>query len=477
MATEVWYRDPFSWIRDAEAEGIDRYLLSKSELAHRKMDPIAYMRQQFAHSTIRPEFMVSGREGAALYDIFSHVDQPKAFWPRWDMTLDPLDDLVGLLGSPVGLDQDICTDELTPTSLRPVFGQEHRVIIGNVPNQLLNVNKAFMRNVVSVCQEFPDAKIHINGSSTFSVVFGLGFASCDLQPRQMAMTQLRAPNGIAMNQNHPEEYARFTPWINLLGMTLADLKELRARIVYQIRAIEWAKKYYTSDLRVKSKYKPNLAEASVSEAAFRYQPARRVQFNNKLTVAKKSVGLKSAPGYEDTDYVLCNGCIFRTSCKLARDGFVCTAGGSKVEDLAKHFGTRSADRIIDGLGKLLELQATRVEVAAAEEQAEGETNPEVTRQINSLFANGVKLAKLIDPSLNGKGVEVNIGVGTGGNATVVASSDPRQMVAGAIRALEDAGVPRADITSDMITGLLTNMAHGSAREAIEAKVIEHEEKK
>ena len=145
--------------------------------------------------------------------------------------------------------------------------------------------------------------------------------------------------------------------------------------------------------------------------------------------------------------------------------------------LAGEFSTRNVDRIIGALGKIVEKQAERLERAAAAEEMSGETDPEVTKMYKTVFDQGTKLAKLIDPKLNGSAVNVNVGVN--GNAAVqVQASDPRQMVAAVVAELESAGIPRDQITSNMIKGMLASMSGDKTMQqaaqsvaAIEGKVV------
>lgn len=108
--------------------------------------------------------------------------------------------------------------------------------------------------------------------------------------------------------------------------------------------------------------------------------------------------------------------------------------------------------IIDGLGALMEVQTGRLQQGLHYEEIEGELDPEVTKIIGQLFANGVKLAKLVDPSL-AAGPRVQVNVGPGGAAAVSAGT-PQQLVAGIVRALEEKGVPRDKITPKMIEQVL-----------------------
>ena len=94
----------------------------------------------------------------------------------------------------------------------------------------------------------------------------------------------------------------------------------------------------------------------------------------------------------------------------------------------------------------------------------------MTKIINQVFTNGVKLAKLIDPTLNG-GPKVQINVGQGGAAAVQAAT-PNQVLGSIVRELERRGMPRDKITPDMVGNLLAEMGNaGQAPKAIEGEVL------
>lgn len=123
--------------------------------------------------------------------------------------------------------------------------------------------------------------------------------------------------------------------------------------------------------------------------------------------------------------------------------------------------------IIDGLGTLLAANTRRLEGGLREEEAFGERNPEVTKMMGQVFDHGIKLAKLIDPSLRGAAVQVNVGA-----QAQVAGANPQQLVAAAFRALEAQGFTREEITPDMVQNLLVSMSQPQALPAaVQSTVI------
>jgi hypothetical protein len=138
--------------------------------------------------------------------------------------------------------------------------------------------------------------------------------------------------------------------------------------------------------------------------------------------------------------------------------------------LARYFKTRDSDMIIDGLGELMSLGASRVESAMEEEEVMG-LDPQVTAMLNSLFTQGIQLAKLVDPSLRGPKVSVNVGVASGGQASID-TGNKNAIIAGVVRQFELEGISRDKITPEMIEGALAGMASPeSQRRAIKGQVI------
>lgn len=175
------------------------------------------------------------------------------------------------------------------------------------------------------------------------------------------------------------------------------------------------------------------------------------------------------------DKFQCNTCSLSASCKYFREGAVCSVPGAEPVELARLFQSRDAGLIIDGLGTLLAASTRRLERGMMEEDAIGDSNPEVTRQISQVFDQGIKLAKLVDPSLRA-GPSVQVNVGGSGNASQVAAANPQQMVAAVFRELKAQGIDEQDITPEMVQGVLENMAtHKQLPAAVQGEVISRQD--
>jgi hypothetical protein len=146
-----------------------------------------------------------------------------------------------------------------------------------------------------------------------------------------------------------------------------------------------------------------------------------------------------------------------------------------MSNLGKYFRTRDSGQIMDGLGELLARNAGRLETGMESEEAMGELDPEVSKVAAQVFDQAVKLAKLVDPSLNGAKVSVNVLNQNGGTTASVAQPlNSKELLAGAVRELERQGIKREDVTPGMIEAMLTNMVHQAQPQAIEGTVISKE---
>ena len=151
------------------------------------------------------------------------------------------------------------------------------------------------------------------------------------------------------------------------------------------------------------------------------------------------------------DKLLCDQCSLASQCRYYREGAVCSLPGSEVEKLTTHFKTRDSSVIIGGLQELMQLQGERLKVGMEEEEARGAVLANTSRVWRDMFDAGVKLAKLLDPKLNGMNGGGNvINVGTIEFSTAPAS----ERAAKAMEALELMGVPREMITNDMVEAVL-----------------------
>lgn len=353
-----------------------------------------------------------------------------------------------------------CHDTTVGADERPVWGQQHRVVITDIPSVASGPGRKFLTTLKTLQEDYPEAIIHVHGLYSFRAAFGMGFGAADVEPRTAAQKgKLHFPSG---KEERFERAIANPQWVTSLGFKPVDLSVPRIRCMYNIKSALWAGENYEKIFNFKTRPTP-ASEVDTTSPDAEYKP-----LTDNRTMTKN--GLKPAEG----DKFVCNTCSLANSCKHFREGAVCSLPDAEPRSLASMFSTRDSDTIIDGLGTLVAANTRRLERSMREEQAFGDVNPEVTKMLGQVFDQGTKLAKLIDPALRG-GTKVQVNVGQGGAASV-AVADPKQLVASAFRALEAQGIPRHEITSEMVKGLLTGMAHPeNAQRAIEGTVVAHRE--
>lgn len=165
---------------------------------------------------------------------------------------------------------------------------------------------------------------------------------------------------------------------------------------------------------------------------------------------------------------------------------MCTVPNSDGKQLADMFGSRDPERIIDALGELNARMAERaIDAMEGELPTEDRAlDPTVSTALSQVFANGVKLAKLIDPKLSGgsggSGTTVNIGITGSARQQVTATrtdeSQTRELAATVIAELEAEGHQRSQITEDMVREKLKEYVAAERprlpRGVVEGQVIE-----
>jgi hypothetical protein len=448
MATEVWYRNPSNFVREMVEVGVHQVAWDRGILVKKTIDPYRWAQLYFS-KTFPWRALLIGEQGAAELRDGHDQSSPFAVYPVWEYGQD-FDILEEIVEQPVGHDMEICADKSLPVDERPVFGQPHRVVIIGQPSASTGPGRRFLRQLSELQTENPDCIIHVHGLYGYRPAFGLGFRSVDIDPRTTAQKgKVILPPGKEMT--YEQAAAKAAQWITLLGMRPVDLKVPRNRCMYNIRSAEWAGQHYNEN--IKFRVKGDSADTPTLAADPKPQ-----------TVNATKVGSSTA---KVDDKFLCNTCSIQNECKYFRRGAVCSIPGSQPASLAKYFKTRDSDMIIEGLGTLLAAQSRRLEQGMEEEDQFGELDPEVTKILNSLFTNGVKLAKLVNPSLNG-GPKVGVFVNAGNGARAVAATDPQSLTARAVAALEAQGIARDKITPEMIMGLLDPDAEAQQNAAISA---------
>ena len=433
--TRVWFRNPRNYMREVINAGAMHIAWDIGTLIKYRIDP-----EQFANLYYGAgqewRGLVIANEGAMEIRAGRGMNDPIANYPVWSFEED-ISILEHLIANPVAEDLEIVNDPLLPKNRRPRPDQDHVVVIIDLPNASSNITRKFLRSLKELQEEWPDCIIHIHGMYAWKALFGLGFKSIDWEGRS------DSANGIVIlptgKQIKEDKAILHSQWITLLGMKAVELKAPELRCTYNIRAAMWAGENYLRAVRFRTTGRDNPDITSPS-ASMEIQQVKAY-----------AAGLPTKPG----DKFFCDTCSLADKCKYYREGSVCTLPTSETNDLARMFGSRDADQIIDALGVLVRTNTRRLEEGIKQEEEDG-LDPKVGRLLDEIFAQGTKLAKLVDPARFSPGkVQVNV---QGGQTQIITSS-PSELVATVVRQLEDQGFSRHEITQDMIGAALENLAN------------------
>lgn len=125
-----------------------------------------------------------------------------------------------------------------------------------------------------------------------------------------------------------------------------------------------------------------------------------------------------------------------------------------MNELSVYFKTRDVGTVLEGLGEMMAVGADRLQRGLEVEQELAEIDPEVTKIYDSLFDKGVKLAKLLDPSLARPNVGVVVNNQGGQTGILNTGPTPKVLVANIVRELEAQGIPREHITPEIVSRVL-----------------------
>lgn len=434
--TELWVRNPHNYIRELmEVPDVRNIAWDRGMLVSRGIDPHKFSLVHFGN---QPGWksMAIGEQGAALVDFEHNMTNPLAVYPVWDYDQDDLDLLEELMRQPVGHNQALCSSPTMAADERPVYGQKHMIVLINLPDMGRNTSKALLRNIKELKEDNADTGVtlHVHGLYSFPGMFGHRMGSADYEPRSLAQKgRIILPPGKMIKFERAREVNH---WIELLGMTPAELKVPRNRCIYNIKAAKWASENFVKDVKFKTTGKVSLN-----------METREVETPD-VSRTKVLVGKIDK---QEGDMITCNSCSLNLNCKYYREDAVCSMPDSESSALVAAFKSRDAGQIIDALGTVVGAQAQRLERGVELEEDFGEVDPHVTKMMNDLFKNGMALAKLIDPSLTKPQVVINNGVPAGPPKT------QQQVMGEVFRRIEASGVARGDITRDMVEAELTRM--------------------
>jgi hypothetical protein len=442
MEAEVWFRNFRRNIGVFVEEGVRNYVWHRGTTIKNSINPVAF-HQYHSPPGLPWRAMVVGVQGAIEYNESSTGPKDaKACYPVWHLG-DPIEDLEMFAEQNVAEIDSELNDESIDPFFRPRPGQEHRIVIINVPDQYSVLGRRVLSLISEVQKMNPQAILHLFEAGTYKSPLASGLGSFDFDVCIRArMGEVVLPMG---KRCHAKDFSAHKIWFDSLGVPLSSAKaELDDRIRFGIRSAHWAAKNWDSD--------------------------GLINIKSGLTDSKRK--FKRPVKAKVGDKIACDYCSLFDSCKMARDGGVCTLPEAETVDLANYFKTRDADKIIDGLGAVLSAQAQRAEAAIGWEQETEKLDPELTKVLKAMAEGGEKLAKLIDPSLSSPKIALQINQGSG--STAVVAPNMKVLMANAVKELENRGIPRSDITPDMVMMQLTGAKPdlSESNQILDAEVVE-----
>lgn len=427
MDTEVWFRNPDLYIKEVVECAVPRIAFDRGYAIKKRIDPIAFA-DLYYPASIDYRVLLIGVQGCAEYTRGDTIEKPTAVYPTWDYTEDNLTMLEELIANPVGENEDICRDSSVAPDERPVFGQEHRIVVVNLPISGSGPGRRILRQISELQAEYPECKIHIHGLYGFRSAFSHGFGAVDIEARTTAAKgKVILPNGKEMRH---EMTITQTQWVRLLGFSPVDLETPRMRCMFIIKSALWAGENFTKNVAFRTR-------GDMGDPAAPLLPATTKDFRSRRVATRSG------------DKFHCDSCSLAASCKYYREGSVCNLPDAETSTLVRMFKSRDAEQIVDGLSSVLGTQAERLEYGLALEEVEGELSGEVTKIAHGLLTHGSKLARMLNPDLAGR---PQVGVFVSGQATV--TQNPKGLVGGIVAQLVAAGVPRDRITEEMVINLL-----------------------
>lgn len=435
MATEVWVRNPAAVIREATEAGMRHFIWDGGFLARRGLDPIEYIDANWHNMTGTHRTIVLGDGAAHEYSNKGELWHPNAVYPQWRYGED-LDKLEKFVLDPVVNRPDDLSwqDNLWMPEMRPVEGQEHRVVVSNLPATNNPLVRQFLGILLEIQEENPDCIIHLHGLYAYRVMFGMGFAATDMDARtDAAHGVVRLPSGRKIQHTEARKHEN---WVNLLGFRSSDLKVPRNRCIFNLKSAQWAGKYFMENVRFVTKRREG--------DSFDPDDPFSDPLEDDEIMMRRGVRAKKA------DKWICDNCSLQNTCKLYREGAVCAVPDSEPIELVQFAGTRDSETIIDRLGHLLAAQETRLNKAMQDEAVAGKLDPEVTKLVAMIFDRGVKLAKLVNPALAAPKLQFTLNQ----NKNVIEASNPQQLMAAVTQELAARGIPMSAITPEMVMAVI-----------------------
>ena len=439
--TELWARNPNLYIRECVATGVTRIAWSSGVLIKRRIDPHSHASTWFPNRDW--QVMVVGDIGAQLITPEFPSATPKAVYPVWRHGAQSLDRLIGLMREKHDPRQSSKTN-VPRYRQRP--NQDHVVVVNDLPNLTTKLGQSFAALLAELQDENPQCKVYVHGLYSWPWIIGGHFAAADFEARIPAASgNVLLPSGRLIHHTKLEPH---TKWVHMLGWTLPELEVPANRCKFIIESHRWgAENAHTDLMDINTVPRKKVSNSDFADIL----NGRSIEMAKTATPIRPLAAPVRSGERLPGDRFFCDACSYANNCRAYRKGSICAVPDSESDELAQHFKTRNSDLIIEGLGKLMQGQLSRLAEGQAQEKISGELDPHVTKMSDGLFKQGIQLAKLVDPSLRSAAIAVNVGANS---ASVQVGSGQQesthQLASRAIARLEAGGVPRNHITEDLV---------------------------
>ena len=282
MTTEVWFRNPHNYIRELVEVRTGLVAWDRGLCVKRRIDPYRHAMLYFGAAGIDDwRLLLVGNQGTAELRKGFDVNNPVGVYPTWSADVESLELLEEMMANPLGDDADACNDPTVEADERPVSGQEHRVIVNNLPNMSTGPGRALARKLQELQEDYPECTLHLHGLYSWRVSFGFGIKAVDLDPRTNAgKGRVTLPSG---KEIIAERAPSCSQWITILDMRPVDLKEPRSRCIYNIKSALWAGQHYMENLKFRA-----TGTAPVDPNAVTHTPVTTVKTKSLLLTSPKN---------------------------------------------------------------------------------------------------------------------------------------------------------------------------------------------
>lgn len=461
--TVVFMRNPWNYFDLLSSIGHRYFAWDYGSAMRQRANPLTLMKARLG-ADYKFEALSLAVEGAAYFDnTCTSIDAPLEVYPSWDWE-EGFDQLIEYCKKPVGNDPGYYDNEKIPRRFRPVMGQRHRIVVWDPPSYSGAALSNWFGQLLKIAENYPEVQFIMFGTKSFRLMFLGEFYGAVFNPEFEALrNSVILPTGFSVIRVSDIGLAA-KRWIRSLGHDPEKVrKDVAARTAFQIDSVNYAGNFFATMQKTNMAFAINATDKFGDTVPDDNELLRMAQANMSMTRLGGAIPINSKllPG----DGIVCNDCSFAEKCRFFREGAVCGMPGSESAKLAKMLGSRDADRVIEGLSKIAEFQAERVHKDLEQEEIDGKRYPDTDRRLKDLFDSGQKIARLIKPELNGKGVQVNVGVL--GAASISQNTTPQELISHAVAALEGRGVAREDVTPEAILGVLEGVGSRSAGDLIE----------